>query len=179
MIGEWYFGNKTRPMRKLIALLCLTGSLLLGSQCSPQSAPPSEPATPGATYAPDDLISLRTTACFGRCPVYEFRLTGTGQATFTGKRFTDRLGNYTRTFSPAETRALFDAFARADYFAYKDQYSDDVTDLPNRYLTLKRGERTKKIQLYANVPEALVRLEQLVARAALETQGWQVAAEKM
>ena len=166
-------------MRSILSpLLGLVLLVLLLPQCSPKPTTSDTP-TPGDAYTAADRVDLRTTACFGRCPVFEFGIDGTGRATFVGKRFTDRLGNYTRTFSPAETTALFDAFARADYFAFADAYTDDMTDLPNRYLTLTRGDRTKKIQLYANVPDALIRLEQLVTRAALETQGWQVAAEKM
>ena len=165
-------------MEKFTPLLVLLMGLLF-SQCQRKTVPatPSTPAETG-TYGSDDRISLRTTACFGRCPVFEFSIDGTGEAAFDGKRFTDRLGAHVRTFSAAETRALFDAFARVGYFDYADSYTDDMTDLPNRYLTYQRGERSKQIHLYANEPDELRRLEQLVTRAALETRGWQQAPEK-
>ena len=159
---------------RILVLLFLA---FLTIQCQRKTVP-TDTATPTGAYSAADRISMRTTACFGRCPVYEFSIDGTGKATFNGKRFTDRLGNYARTFSASETQALFDAFARANYFDYEDVYTADVTDLPNRYLSYQTGDRTKQIQLYAEVPDTLRRLEQLVARAALETEGWK-ATEKM
>ena len=164
-----------RIYNPLFALL-LVG--FLGTQCQRKAVPADPVAVPAVSDA-NARISLRTTACFGRCPVYEFSIDGTGKATFNGKRFTDRLGRYERTFSAAETKALFAAFADADFFGYEDAYTDDVTDLPNRYLGYTRGKQSKEIRLYAREPDALRRLEQMVSRAALETQGWKAAAEKM
>ena len=70
-------------MKKYLFLLAL--SIITMSQKCDES-------TTAAT-GEGDFIAIQTTGCFGRCPVYGFKIFEDGKATFEGERFTVVEGN--------------------------------------------------------------------------------------
>ena len=123
-----------------------------------------ERGTSGGGYdqPAESYVTVKTTGCFGTCPIYEFTIKGNGEATYNGDRFVDVEGEKSKTFSVEQTNSLFGAFESADYWSFKDEYSGNVTDLPSTFLTYSHGGRTKKIRLHLDVPEKLVGLSKLV-----------------
>ena len=127
----------------------------------------------GYRYGNEDvMIEIRTTPCFGRCPVYEMSIDGMGMVTFTGERDVKKVGAYQKQLTAEETNKLFAAFEDSDYWAFEDEYSANVTDLPSTYLTYKHGEKAKKIRLYYNVPDSLANLSKMVKEIATSDEGW-------
>ena len=88
-------------------------------------------------YNAGTIVSMRTTACFGECPVYTVTLMGTGEATFEGKQFSKKQGMHKKKFEPIKINALIAAFIDADYWSFEDEYKQPITDLPSTYLTFK------------------------------------------
>lgn len=51
-------------------------------------------------------ISLRRTACFGRCPIYEVTFSRAGQATYYGERWAKMIVHYRATIDSAAFEEL-------------------------------------------------------------------------
>ena len=123
-------------------------------------------------YDATSSIELKKDPCFGFCPVYTFKVDGKGNATFSGDRNVSKEGDWTRTLTPEETNALFDAFEKSNFEAFQDEYTDQVTDLPTTWVTFKHGPISKTIKDYYGAPEELRALEKLVEAIAETDDGW-------
>ena len=117
-------------------------------------------------------VEIRTTACFGQCPVFTMKINGLGGASYNGKMFVKKEGRYTKRFSPGETNALLRSFDKADFFSFKNEYTGNVTDLPTTFLIFKKDGKEKKIKMYYNYPDKLKELEGYMKTAA-DTDGWE------
>ena len=117
------------------------------------------------------MIKLSRGVCFGTCPNYDLTIDGNGKATYVGKKHVDKIGTYSKTFTPEETNLLFRKFKKADFWAYKDEYYADVSDLPMNFITFESDGRSKKIKAYYGVPESLQALMTEVDAYA-NTEGW-------
>lgn len=123
-------------------------------------------------YTEDTSIEIVKTACFGSCPVYNFVIKGNGTSEYNGKRFVDMEGTHTRTFPADTTNMIFNRLMEADLWQYKNEYTDNVTDLPTTYLTFKHEGKQKKMKLYFGVPDALKEISKELETLAF-TSGWQ------
>lgn len=111
-------------------------------------------------------ITLERTACFGSCPVYTVTIDGDGAVTYDGRQFVRVSGRKTARITRDTVRALAAEFARIDFFALKDEYTAMVSDLPTVYVTLRQGDRTKRVKDYFGAPPALRNLERHIDEAA-------------
>src|SRR6476620_2929455 len=108
-------------MRILIAWLMLLGSVA--------RADSSVPGSGGGAGAP--MVSLERTACYGRCPIYKVTVLRDGTVLWEGERFVKVTGKATAKVSVSVIMDLAKAFAKADFFALQDRYTNrDVTDHP-------------------------------------------------
>jgi uncharacterized protein DUF6438 len=124
-------------------------------------------------YDATSFIEMKKDPCFGYCPVYVFKIDGTGHATFSGERNVEKEGNWTRTLSPEETQVLFQTFENANFWDFEEEYTDSVTDLPTTWITFSHLGQTKTIKDYYGAPEALKTLEKLVEDIAETSDGWE------
>ncbi|MBK7409099.1 MAG: hypothetical protein IPL49_10285 [Saprospirales bacterium] len=147
---------------KNMIFLFFSGMLLFGCGVS-KTVYQQEPAS---------VIKLSRGVCFGTCPNYDLTIDGNGHATYLGKRFVDKIGTYSKTFTPEETNRLFRKFQKADFWAYQDEYYADISDLPMNFITFESEGRSKKIKAYYGVPESL---QELMAEvdAYANTEGWE------
>lgn len=122
-------------------------------------------------YSADTQVEISKTACFGQCPVYSFTLRGDGSATYNGKRFVDLEGAYQRTFAADTVNAVFEELVEADLYQYKDEYTEQVTDLPTTYLRFQHEGREKQIKLYYGFPQELEDIADRLQELAF-TDGW-------
>jgi hypothetical protein len=110
-------------------------------------------------------IRLQRTPCFGKCPVDEVALRADGTATYVGKKFVDRLGQYEGEFARADFDKLAKMLVEKMFFDLKDDYDRLITDQASIVTSARRGEKTKKIRNYANAgPEELRAIEAEVLR---------------
>lgn len=138
----------------ILAVLCLA---LLTSACDQNGA---------GAYDENSNITLQKTDCFGTCPVYTIQIDGSGQAKLEGQKFFDKIGTYQKQLSKEETHQLFTAFANADFWSFKDEYTAPVTDMPTTYVTFENHGKRKKITDYFEAPQKLKDLEALVEAIA-------------
>lgn len=152
--------TKNENMRNLL-LLISSGLLILSCGVSKKN------------YQSDatSLIKMSKGVCFGACPFYDITIDGTGKATYVGKKFVEKIGTYTKTFSPEETNLLFQKFKKADFWAFADEYTEEVTDLPTTFITFEHKGQSKRIKSYYGTPEALLALINEVD-AYSNTEGW-------
>lgn len=144
-------------MKNLFTLFSL---VLLVTACNPYQ------------YDAASYIEFKKDPCFGFCPVYTFKVYGSGNATFHGDRNVTKEGDWTRTLSPEETNALFSAFEKSDFSGFQDEYTAQVTDLPTTWITFVHAGINKTIKDYYGAPEALKELEKLVEAIAETDEGW-------
>lgn len=123
-------------------------------------------------YTETTEVEIRTTACFGQCPVYTMKINGLGGASYDGKMFTDKMGRHNKRFAAGETNALIRSFDKADFFSFKNEYTADVTDLPTTYLIFKHDGQEKKIKMYYGYPDELKELAEYMKTAA-DSDGWE------
>lgn len=164
-------------MSRRLPTLAALGLILLGlGAMTPlppdgaRGAPPPAIAPFPATRGQPIVITLRRTACFGRCPIYSVEIRGDGLVTYRGERFVAVTGLRTRRVSPAAVRRLVNQFRAANFFALRDEYRARVTDLPSRIVTLRIGDRSKQVVDYAGeqagMPHAVTELEAAIDRLA-------------
>ncbi len=125
----------------------------------------------GNNMPKDSYIKVKTTGCFGTCPIYEFQLNGDGTATYAGERHVAVKGNKKKDFGMMDAALAFDSFRSANFWSYEDEYTGNITDLPTTYLTFSDGGQTKTIKLYYNIPDELKRLSEYVKSLA-NSEGW-------
>jgi hypothetical protein len=142
-------------------IIALGFTLFVAGKCSKNSY----------DYTAETSIEIVKTACFGSCPVYNFVVKGDGTSEYNGKRFVDLEGTHTRTFSADTTNMIFSRLIEADLWQYKNEYTDEVTDLPTTYLTFKHEGKQKKMKLYFGVPEDLKAISKELEALAF-TDGW-------
>lgn len=117
------------------------------------------------------FIMVKTTGCYGTCPIYNFKITDEGTAVYEGNRFVSAEGKKEKKYTKRQVEGIFKAFESADFFSYKDEYKANITDLPSTYLTYNDGKKEKTIHLYYEVPTKLTGLSKLVKSFA-NSEGW-------
>src|SRR3954470_8810463 len=106
------------------------------------------------TIPADTVIRLQRTSCFGTCPAYTVTIDATGSITYEGERDVRVVGRETAGIAPASIARLLQVADRIQFFAQRDAYEGDITDLPTTYVSMTTGGRTKKIKDYSGAPPA-------------------------
>ena len=116
-------------------------------------------------------ITLERTACFGRCPVYTVTISGDGTVSYEGRQFVSVTGKQQSHVDPSAVRALVKEFEAIDFFALHDAYRrvenpdgtvTEVTDLPTQFVSLRVGDRSKRVEDYFGAPKSLHDLERRI-----------------
>jgi len=127
---------------------------------SPESTEENSQILPEITLETKNQIvaSLKTTACYGKCPVYEVRFSNTQYVTWRGYANTSRIGYYEARIEGklleeikkrAETLALFDL---EEIYPKKGEFLEDY---PAVITHIYSGEREKRIVNIYDAPDAL------------------------
>ena len=90
------------------------------------------------------LVGLQRTPCFGRCPVYEFSMLNTGEATLKVGRFCEEAfgrameeGMHTAKVDPSAWQEVLDLAAALRFDTLASRYDNpQVTDLPASVVTI-------------------------------------------
>ena len=99
----------------------------------------------------DDLaITLKRTACYGTCPVYELTIDAEGNVAFEGIKHTKTLGNATGKIGGNEIDRLISEFNSAGFLDLDDNYDqktcpDFATDMSTVVVSLKQNGQTKTV----------------------------------
>ena len=108
------------------------------------------------------VASIKKTACYGSCPVYEMTIYSNLTVEFVGERFVDKIGKYTSRITQQNLQDIKESFSRNKFFDFEDEYSSFVSDLPTTFVYFSDGGKTKTVMDYTNAPEGLKNIEKLL-----------------
>ena len=112
-----------------------------------------------ACKAPEKIITLQKTACYGACPVYTLDIYANREVNLSAERFVGvGEGEFHLKLSQAAYSQITRQFANSNFFSFNDRYRANVSDLPTIFLTFSNGDERKTIELYGSGPEALHQL---------------------
>ena len=113
-------------------------------------------------------ITLRTSSCYGTCPVYEIEIHGDGTVLYDGAMFVGTTGRRKLKISQPSLVKLVDAFRKADYFSLADGYIHAVTDMPTCASSISFDGQSKSVLDYLGrdlgMPPAVSDLEEAIYR---------------
>jgi hypothetical protein len=113
------------------------------SKTDPHADPiPPETQLDLATVA----ITLDRTPCFGWCPDYTVVIEGSGRVRYAGRQYVKTSGDREGRIPVTAVRELVDEFRKIDFLALEDCYDVDWFDVPATYVTLRTGERSKRVR---------------------------------
>lgn len=112
-------------------------------------------------------VSMHRTACFGRCPDYIIELSSDGMATYTGIRFTQDSGVYTKNIGTAATNKLMNDLTAYRIDTCQATYPQRITDVPGIYYIIQYKNGRKQQIANANfgpvfLKEIALRMDSLV-----------------
>lgn len=111
--------------------------------------------------AENTFVKIRKTACFGRCPVYEFTIFKDGTALFDGLQYVNKTGKHKLKLNKDEFTKLQELLSKTAFYKYKDSYNNPrITDLPSVYIT-HQGKQVQ-IRIWENVPDELKTAEKYI-----------------
>jgi len=90
-------------------------------------------------------VSLRHTACYGRCPVYTIEVNKDGIATYTATLFNQDTGVFIKNLGIKKVMEIINRFNIYRIDTCKDKYESRHTDLPGTILAIKYHDSTKTI----------------------------------
>ena len=119
------------------------------------------------------FIELETTPCFGTCPTYTMKLFADGKASFNGRQYSKKQGDYIAVFSEEEVEKIFSRLLDLKVMERPDAYDDPrVTDLPSNILTFFDGSSTKTIRCRFDIPEDMLAFIKEMRALAESTEVW-------
>ena len=118
--------------------------------------------------APISSIKLERTACLGTCPIYSFTIFSDERLRYEGEGFVKARGTRKKRISLADFQALATKVDQIRFFDLRRAYPARKTlmDLPTTFVTVTRGNVTKRVEDYMDAPKRLRELEQLIDRIA-------------
>jgi len=121
----------------------------------------------------DLIISIEKTACMGPCPVYKLSIFSDGTLQLSAKKNLELKGEFSSTLTNEELQSLIDKFVESDFFAFKESYESNMTDLPSTFIEFNYEGKSKKILDYDGAPKELKALEAEVI-ALLKSSDWKL-----
>ncbi len=175
-------------MNKIYKSACILVGVLMFCSCSKRvSAPlvlsenpppsimdiPSSMSLPGSDKpelkelpkAPTILASMRRTSCYGKCPVYEFRILEDGSVFYRGDAYAPRIGNFKGNISIENINKIIGYINQIHFFSLYKQYppSGQVMDVfPKTIVSVKLDGQGKTITDIHNSPVELQRFERFL-----------------
>ena len=132
-------------------------------------------STAQETPTRDFTITLERSVCFGRCPDYTVSIDEDGNVVFEGGRFVAASGKHEANVGADAAATLLAQFENAGFWTLQNEYRARVTDLPTYVLTLRVGDREKRVLDYGGtmmgMPEIVRDLEHAVDETA-QTAQW-------
>lgn len=117
------------------------------------------------------VISMKKTACYGTCPVYEIQIYGDLSVKLKGEQHIDLIGDFESSISQERLDQLKEKFREADFFSFEEKYWEAYTDLPTTYVYFNDDGKELQVMDYVGAPDSLKDLEKEVGML-LEELDW-------
>lgn len=161
------------PFALLLALtLSVSGGLIHATQADLLWAVHSARAVSDAqipTLTDSTVVTLKRSMCYGWCPEYTLKLSGSGKVEYDGRAYVCAYGVRTGVADPREVSHLVQAMIAMGYFGYSWQKGDFATDSATVTTSLQHDERRYELAHYhgdQGAPEWLRRMEDEIDRVA-------------
>lgn len=105
------------------------------------------------------VVTIQKTACYGKCPEYEFILNSNGDATYIGKKNVPRIGRYTAHAKAGFIFAIKSEISEGDFFKMATIYPSNekiIKDLPDTYVMVSDNVQQIIIRNNHDAPAALI-----------------------
>jgi ankyrin repeat protein len=116
------------------------------------------------------VMTLSRSGCLGTCPSYSIEIRGDGTTFYKGNSYVVLSGEHRDHLTSEQVSEILDAFRKADYFSFKDEYSYPVTDCPTYTTSFQVDQVSKSVTDYvgdeAGMPQSLSDLEETIDRVA-------------
>jgi heat shock protein HslJ len=115
-------------------------------------------------------IYLRTTGCFGPCPIYEIRIFENGMANYKGRRFVKTEGTHKLEFDKEAVSKIINEAQKLEFSQFEAEYGDKyISDAEYVYIEFN-GKRVK-VMTGAEAPTDLTNLISKV-RSLVKSSGY-------
>ena len=114
-------------------------------------------------------VTMRRTACYGRCPDYTIEINNDGSAIYTGRRFVTDSGTFIKNIGVAKAMEVIDQFNAYKVDTCKNVYYNRISDLPGLIITVKYTDSTKTIRNAHFGPNYLQQLATAMDEAGKKT----------
>ncbi len=91
-------------------------------------------------------VAMHRTPCYGRCPDYSIKISSNGEVVYTGMRFVEDSGVYTKNIGTEKAMEIINQFITNRVDTCKDLYSNRIPDLPGIVMTIVYNGKTKEIR---------------------------------
>ena len=108
------------------------------------------------------LVKIKRTACYGKCPQYEFTLFSSGLVTYKGIAHSSLIGSFKSKVSKKEIDLILSKANECNYFNFSDKYpvnGNDIVDFPVCITQLNYNGKTKSIFNRNDAPKELISFE--------------------
>ena len=118
-------------------------------------------------------VTMRRTACFGKCPDYSIEMRADGSTTYTGMRFVKDSGTFTKNIGSANTMKIINMLMQNRADTCKNAYENRIPDLPGLMYTIKYADSTKTIYSANWGPQYLKQIADEMDRSGRKVgKGW-------
>ncbi len=119
------------------------------------------------------LVELRTSGCFGYCPVIRLSVRQNGWVEYEGQQFAEKQGRDSFQLTGEEAKRLRKQVREVNLWQYPERIESQVVDAPWATLTVYKDGKTKSVVGSMDRPEPLLELENAIKNLA-EAHGFQV-----
>ena len=120
------------------------------------------------------MLMYKKTPCYGKCPVYEVKISNDGKATYEGKMNVEKMGSFVGKVSGDGLKTLRDKLEMSGIYDFANAYPTDgkqISDLPTTIIEYRVGDMIKSIRDKHDAPAKLKDLEKWI-EAYIESIEW-------
>jgi len=96
-------------------------------------------------FEENSFLSMRRTACFGKCPTYEVSFYKNGKVLYEGKKFVKNEGLYEGKINIKTIALIQDKIREIDFFELDSIYDARISDLPSVILEVNIDDKNHKV----------------------------------
>jgi len=164
-MAAFFFSIKS--MNRYITLLLLISILFVSCKTNKVNSKEIKKEVSAPILKETLFIRMERTPCLGKCPMYTLQIFNTGNVSYIGKNFVDKVGTYSMKLTNAELELIKSKLKEIDFFNLKDKYDRNVTDVPACYLSVILDDKKKKVIDRVDGPKKLKELEKLIDKIVL------------
>ncbi|MFV0247889.1 MAG: DUF6438 domain-containing protein [Tenacibaculum sp.] len=107
------------------------------------------------------LVSLRKTACFGDCPVYEVLIDKQGKLIYKGLKYVSKTGVHKFDLTETELKTLKEKLVKENFKNFKELYDNsEIMDLSSTYIVFE--DKQVEIRLWKDIPDPLIEIHEFI-----------------